>query len=110
MLKSEREIKMKLRELAERFSHHMRRKEYALAKACYDTAVTAAVFLELDEDFRLELFGERGERGVILRRGLFSEESVLKAMWECIKSGDTYENAECQPIYEPDYCQMRQQA
>lgn len=110
MLNSEREIKMKIRELPERFKQHIRRKEYTLAKACYDTAVTAAVFLELDENEKTELFGERGERGVILQKGLFNEESVLKAMWECIDSRDTYENAEYQPICEPDYYQMRQQA
>lgn len=110
MLNSEREIRMKIRELPERFKWHMRRKEYALAKACYDTAVTATGFLKLDEREQTELFGERGERGVILKEGLFKEESVLKAMWECIKSGDTYENVEYQPICEPDYYQMRQQA
>lgn len=110
MLNSEREIRMKIRELPKHFKGHMRRKEYALAKACYDTAVAAAVFLDLDKNEKAELFGERGERGVILKTGLFKEESVNKVMWECIKSGDTYENAEYKQIYEPDYSQMWQQA
>lgn len=82
----------KLYALPEQFKYHMSRKEYARAKYCYDTAVTVAVFLELDDSQMQELFGERGERGAIIRRGLFPEEKVQKAYLECIKKNMTREN------------------
>jgi len=75
----------KLYALPEQFEYYMSHKEYFRAKHCYDTAVTVAVFLELDDIQMKELFGERGERGVIIRRGLFPEENVQRAYLECIK-------------------------
>ena len=95
MLK-EKELLDKLYELPERFKAYMDNKDYPRAKHCYDTAVTAAVFMEIDEERSLELFGERGECGVILRPGLFPEESVQKAYLECIKSNQTRLQLLCQ--------------
>lgn len=82
----------KLYLLPEQFKYHMSCKEYARAKHCYDTAVTVSVFLELDDSHMQELFGERGERGVIFRRGLFPEEAVQRAYLECIKINEVREN------------------
>lgn len=76
----------------------MDQKDYPRAKHCYDTAVTISVFLELDEEKQLELFGERGERGAIIRQGLFPEESVQKAYRECIRKNLTRENSTYRPL------------
>jgi len=83
----------KLYILPKQFKLHMLRKEYARAKYCYDTAVSVAVFLELDTTQMQELFGERGERGVTIRNGLFPEESVQKAYFECIRMNKARENS-----------------
>lgn len=82
----------KLYKLPETFLYKMKSKDYSEAKACYDTARTVAVFAELDETVKTELFGERGEHGVIIKRGLFPEEQVQRAYLECIKRNETYEN------------------
>ncbi|NBJ93231.1 hypothetical protein [Parablautia muri] len=74
------------------FRIHMRNKQYSRAKACYDTVRSVLVFLEADEGRMQEFFGERGERGAFLKEGLFDEEQVQKAYYECIRKGDTYEN------------------
>lgn len=74
------------------FKVHMRNKQYSEAKACYDTVRSVLVFLEADEGRMQEFFGQRGERGVFLKEGLFDEEQVQKAYYECIRKGDTYEN------------------
>ena len=55
-------------------------------------------FLEAEEAVMLEFFGERGERGVILKEGLFNEEQVQRAYLECIRKGDTYENKRYEPL------------
>lgn len=88
----------KLFELPELFKVHMKNKAYPQAKACYDTAVTVAVFLELEEEWKDQLFGIRGERGVYIMKGLFNETQVLKAYDECWKKGDTYENKKYEPL------------
>ncbi len=82
----------KLYELPQMFNVSMTNKDYPSAKRCYDTARTVALFMNLDEKQMRELFGERGERGVIIQAGLFPEEKVQKAYLECIKKDITYEN------------------
>lgn len=89
---SEKEIHQKLQEKADVFRQHVKYKQWPQAKACYDTAVTVAVFLCFEEKQMHELFGERGERGEILSEGMFPENLVQKAYWECIKMHQTYEN------------------
>lgn len=82
----------KLYEQPNIFRIYMQNKQYSRAKACYDTVRSVLVFLEADEGRMQEFFGQRGERGVLLREGLFDEEQVQKAYYECIRKGDTYEN------------------
>lgn len=97
-----KEILDKLYLLAEEFKVHMRNKEYYRAKNCYDTAVTVVVFLNVDEGIRRELFGERGERGAILKRGMFPEEQVINAYGECIKRNQTREYQKYTPLKQKD--------
>ncbi|MCM1264483.1 MAG: hypothetical protein NC313_17360 [Butyrivibrio sp.] len=87
-----KEIIDKLYVLPEQFHRDMQEKNYIGAKHCYDTAREVAVFLNLDAGMMLELFGERGERGAVIRKGLFPEEQVQKAYLECIKINATNEN------------------
>lgn len=82
----------KLYELPQMFHFYMEHKDYPRAKHCYDTARTVAVFMEIDESRKAELFGERGERGAIIQQGLFPEEKVQKAYVECVKRNKTHEN------------------
>lgn len=95
---TEKDLKDKLILYAETFQEHMKNKEYVCAKRCYDTAVTVSVFTQLDDEFNKELFGERGERGVILYQGLFREDQVLKAYEQCIKSHQTFEYETYHPL------------
>lgn len=88
----------KLHDLSELFKTHIKNKQFPEAKYCYDEAVTVAVFMELDEEEKIMLFGERGERGVLIAEGLFPEKEVQKAYIECIKRGQTYENKEFEPL------------
>lgn len=88
----------KLYNYAELFKAHMRNKNYSGAKACYDTARTVAVFMELEAEQKDQLFGIRGERGIYILEGLFNETLVQKAYEECIKKGDTYENKKYEPL------------
>lgn len=78
----------KLYILAEEFKIHMKNKEYPQAKHCYETAREVSVFMELDRENMDMLFGARGERGVILRNGLFGEEMVQKAYYGTVVKKD----------------------
>lgn len=97
MLES-RDIEKKLYDLPVLFKEHMRCRRYPEAKACYDRAVTIALFIELEEDRITELFGERGERGTCIVKGLFEEDQVQKAYLECIKRNRTNENRQYEPL------------
>lgn len=88
---NQQEIIDRLCKKAEIFKDLIYEKEYYQAKYQYDTAVTLAVELHLDQAVREELFGIRGERGVILKEGLFPERLVQKAYYEaCVKAQDTH--------------------
>lgn len=78
----------KLYLLAEEFKIHMRNREYLRAKHCYETAREVSVFMELGRENMDTLFGERGERGEVIRRGLFCEEQVQKAYYEAVVKND----------------------
>ena len=93
-----RDIEKKLFELPLFFKEHMKCKRYFEAKACYDKARTVALFIELEEDKKMKLFGERGERGVYIVEGLFKEEQVIKAYEKCIEQNKTYENKKYEPL------------
>lgn len=75
----------KINSLPERFRQLMGERRYPEAKACYDDAVTLAVFLELPEEERIQLFGNRpyAEDGEEATDGLFQEEMVQRAYLEC---------------------------
>lgn len=79
---TEKEIEDKLRKLPKVFKEAMKKKEYRKARHAYDTAVNVAVCVEMSEDFKEELFGKRGDRGVILKNGAFPEEDVQKVYYE----------------------------
>lgn len=98
-----KEIIEKLYLLAGEFNVHMQNKEYARAKYCYDTAVKEAVTNKVGSDYMDELFGIRGERGVIIKEGLFREEKVIRAYGECIKKHQTCENKQYEPIKRQKY-------
>ncbi len=88
----------KLRREAGLFKGYMREKRYPEAKYCYDSVLAALVLMEADRETMREFFGERGERGVILKEGLFPEWQVQEAYLACIRSGDTYENKGYRPL------------
>ena len=88
-----RGIERKIYDLAAVFHAHMKAKRYAQAKYCYDKARSLAVEVELEQEKKEELFGIRGERGVIIKEGLFKVEMVMKAYEEtCVKAKQAPEN------------------
>ena len=88
-----RGIEVKIYNLAAVFNVHMKAKRYAQAKYCYDKARSLAVEVELDADKKDELFGIMGNRGLVIREGLFKQELVQKAYLEtCIKAKQAPEN------------------
>lgn len=83
----------------ELFEHFMRNKMWSEAKHCYDTTCTVLRFLNAGEKMMDEFFGERGERGVILRKGLFREDKVQEAYYEAaVKRDGGYENKKYEPL------------
>lgn len=88
----------KLYEQPELFEHYIKHKLWPEAKRCYDRTVTVLCFLKADEKLMVEFFGARGERGVILKEGLFKEELVQKAYLEAtVKGNGGYENKQYEP-------------
>lgn len=81
-MQTDKQIMDKLCSLADSFNTHMKNKCYTEAVACYKSARNAAVKSGLPEAQMQELFGERGERGEILKQGLFREDLVQKAFYE----------------------------
>ena len=79
---TEKEVEQKLRGLADEFRVLMKQRQYTKAKARYEVARSVAVTMELSEDIRAELFGVRGGKGEVLRKGAFPEELVQKAFYE----------------------------
>lgn len=77
-------IDKKMQELSDKFHQYVKNKQWGLAKYCYDVARNVAVFLEFDEDKMHEIFGERGERGLIISEGMFPERILHKVMYECV--------------------------
>lgn len=100
---NEVQVRQKLHEYAELFRHHYARKEWAKAKFTYFRAQTVAVFMELSEPEMIELFGNRAykEDREELQDGLFQEEKVMIADYECIKRNMTYDHLLLRPK-EPD--------
>ena len=67
---------------AEKFRQLVKRKDYKTAKQLYDRTVSEAVRSGLEEKYMTELFGERGNRGVVMKVGEFPEEMVQKCYYE----------------------------
>ena len=72
----------RLYDQAELFVCHIKNKQWPEAKRCYDAVRDELCSMQADEEVMTEFFGERGERGVILKEGLFREEYVQKAYYE----------------------------
>ena len=79
---TEKEAEEKLRGMAQEFQSLMKQRQYVKAKQRYETARSVAVTMELSEDIREELFGVRGGKGEVLRKGAFPEELGQKAFYE----------------------------
>lgn len=96
----------KLYDQPDLFKNYIRNKQWPEAKHCYDTLLSVLLFLEADGGMLREFFGERGERGVILREGLLREELVQKAYYEAaVKRDGGYENKKYRPWQqEKDAC------
>ena len=87
------QAKDKLYRKAEEFKKYFYEKKWSQAKHAYDSASTVAVFLELEERDMMQLFGSRAyvPDDEEPRDGLFREEMVERAYWECIRRNQTYE-------------------
>lgn len=96
---TEKEIMDKLYEYAEQFALSCQNKKWARAKMIYFCAQTVATFLELPEDRLAELFGNRPykEDWEPLEPGLFPEEKVERASWECVRIHKTYDELHLRP-------------
>lgn len=93
MLTGEYEILKMLYRLADEFKVHASEKRYAAAKAKYDAAVTMSVYLQVDIEHKIELFGNRPYSGddEEIKDGLFPEKLVEYVYLQCIKSNQTRE-------------------
>lgn len=96
---TEREVRDKLNEYAEQFKSCYLRKEWTRAKLLYFRAQTVATFLELPEAELAELFGNRPykEDWEELQPGLFPEDEVERASWECVRINKTYDELHLRP-------------
>lgn len=74
------EIERDLFDQPERFKTCMRAKNYSGAKHTYDTARDVALFVQLEKEKLLELFGDRQQDPPV--EGLFRETDVQKAYYE----------------------------
>lgn len=84
-----KEIKDKLFRSAEEFNYHIRERHWSQAKRVYDTAVNVAVFVCLDEEDKIKLFGSRAYNDTTPpTSGLFAESKVQRAYYECSVKGD----------------------
>lgn len=105
----EREIRDKLHEYAEQFNLSYLNKEWARAKLLYFRAQTVATFLELSEKDLAELFGNRPykEDWEPLEPGLFQEDRVERASWECVRINETYDDLHLRPKNRYGYAYVR---
>lgn len=98
-LLSEKVMLDKLYDQPELFMHYIHSRRWSEAKSCYDETRDFLVSVKADEEMMKEFFGERGERGVILREGLFPEKLVQKAYEETVvKRNGGHENEKHEPL------------
>lgn len=74
------EIERDLFDLPEQFKICMKSKDYPKAKHIYDTAVTVALFVRMDQEQQVKLFGSRQQDPPV--EGMFRETDVQKAYFE----------------------------
>jgi len=73
-----KELMQTLRYMGEIFRQLCKVKNYHEAKKYYEEARSLSVKNHMTEEESAEIFGVRGERGVILRVGAFPEEMVIE--------------------------------
>lgn len=104
---TEQEVKDKLYDYADQFRIRCQRKEWAAAKMLYFRAQTVATFMQLSEAELSKLFGNRAYREdwEPVRDGLFPEQEVERAGWECVRIHKTYDDLHLRPLprYGPMY-------
>ena len=92
MDKAEDKYIAKLLMLPKQFQEAVYQKKWGTAKYIYDTAIRVAEFLDVPEDIRKQLFGDRHNEDNIIE-GMFNEELVDKAYTESVvKLYKAYEN------------------
>ncbi len=104
---TEKQIKDKLYNYADQFQIRCQRKEWAAAKMLYFRAQAVATFLEFSEAELSVLFGNRAykEEWEERKDGLFPEQQIERAGWECVRIHRTYDNLHLRPLprYGPMY-------
>lgn len=75
-MKNSNEIIKSLYKQAELFRSEVKRKNWPIAKAIYETCRTVAVFVAIDQEKMVDLFGD-GQQA-----GLFSQANVQKCYYE----------------------------
>ncbi len=78
-----------LRRKAERFREAYKSKDYLTAMWIYNEVLDIAVFMQLDELDKQELFGKRGEDAENEIQGLFAEAMVERSRLWCIRNDKT---------------------
>ena len=92
MDKAEDKYIAKLLILPKQFQEAAYQKKWGTAKYIYDTAIRVAEFLDVPEDIRKQLFGDRQDENNIIE-GMFNEELVDRAYTESVvKLYKAYEN------------------
>lgn len=90
-MKTEDKVVDRLMELGKQFREYSRTKKYYEAKRCYDKALLIACEMDMGEDIKRKMFGNRPyvdkEEEVV--DGIFDEDTVLKVMEECIRNKET---------------------
>ena len=77
---TQQEILRKLDDLAEQFDIYFKNKQYGRAKSLYDTARNVAVFVQLQEDDMIKLFGRQDPEDP--EEGKFKLAEVQKCYFE----------------------------
>lgn len=87
------QIREKIFRRAEDFKQYIVEKQWSKAKYAYSSASAMAVFMELPETDMAALFGNRAYKDDDdpIEKGLFDEDSVIRAFDECIRRNQTFE-------------------
>lgn len=97
----EQDLRLKFKQQAELFDFHFTRKEFWEAVLIEQQVKSAALFLEADESFMKELFGDGGYRknGETEIYGMFHAKRIEKAVLEsCIKGNHSIQKLTYQEV------------